>query len=471
MTAYSGYIGAMSDSLGNNGTGSSSLLSTLRQFRLRKRCSQQSPIPEQYPSQSNRGQNQTHDEPTVLGQNESDTVSPGTSELVLEGPGRNWNKSSVDKSRGSQSRDSNINLEQGPLISSGVKRKLPGQCRESRQPTQGALRKTVKKEKESSEDESSDEEGTKYMTDKEKSLKQIIEEFKGADVMALQDALVTCKWDVVETRAYLHKNPPRRMAPNPYRNAHLHIFPSSGSRHTRSDSDEERDVTPQEAATTRNEPPDKDATAGVSKHQVHNDPESCSSQRTVELVLVNEIKVEAVSDDEEQIDGDVHGMSSDTDESDKEIHHAHVKVEPCIDERNEEMQCAPVKVEPHIVMGFLENVSSDELVTVPVCQPKLEADEENRPRERWKTVTNQQTSEDMAGRNDDSEEFILPADHVPAHSSYSVEKQINPGDFVAVEIKENSNKVLMAASLYATALQQRMTDDRPRTRLRRVQPL
>lgn len=62
---------------------------------------------------------------------------------------------------------------------------------------------------------------------------------------ALQDALVTCKWDVCETRAYLLENPPRRMAPNPYRNAQFNIFPSSGSRDVDSDSEEEEEVTPQ----------------------------------------------------------------------------------------------------------------------------------------------------------------------------------------------------------------------------------
>ncbi|XP_037519700.2 uncharacterized protein LOC119396519 [Rhipicephalus sanguineus] len=315
------------------------------------------------------------------------------------------------------------------------------------------------------------------MTDKEKSLKQIIEEFKGADVMALQDALVTCKWDVCETRAYLQENPPRRMAPNPYRNAQFNIFPSSSSRDVDSDSEEEREPTPQEAVTTRNEPSTKNATRSVPEPQASADPDTCCSptccsQRTVELVPVSEMKVEVVSDEEEQIDGDVHGMTSDTDESDEETHRAPVKVEPCIDERNEEVKCALVKVEPRICMGFLNNASSDELVTVPICRPKLEAVEENGPDETWKTVTNQQVPEDVAERNDDGEEFILPTEDFPEHPSSSVEeKQINPGDFVAVEIKENSSKVLMAASLYATALQHRMSNDRQRTRLRRVQPL
>ncbi|KAL1417094.1 hypothetical protein MTO96_027150 [Rhipicephalus appendiculatus] len=469
----------MSNSLVNSGTGSSSLLSTLRQFRPRKRCLQQNSVTEQLQSHSNSSQNQTHGLPSVLGRNESATVSPGTSESSLKRPCRNIAKS-PDTSRGNQPRDSAVNSEQGPSTSTGVKRKLPEPCGKSRvsgQPAPSALKRTVKKEKESSEDESSDEEGTKYMTDKEKSLKQIIEEFKGADVMALQDALVTCKWDVCETRAYLQENPPRRMAPNPYRNAQFNIFPSSGSRNVDTDSEEEREPSPQEAVTTRNEPSGKNATRGVPKPQASTDPDTCCSptccsQRTVELVPVCEIKVEAVSDDEEQIDGDVHGMTSDTDESDEETDRTPVKVEPCIDERNEDVKCAPVKIEPRISMGLLNNASSDELVTIPVCRPKLEAVEENGPDETWTTVTNQQEPEDAAERNDDGEEFILPTEHATEQPSSSVEeKQINPGDFVAVEIKENSSKVLMAASLYATALQHRMSDDRQRTRLRRVQPL
>lgn len=469
----------MSNSLVNSGTGSSSLLSSLRQFRPRKRCLQQNAVTEQLPSQSNSGQNQTHGHPSVLGRNDNDTVSLGTSESSLKRPGLNVVKS-ADKSCGSKPRDSTVNSEQGSSTSSGVKRKLletSGKSRVSGQPASSALKRTVKKEKESSEDESSDEEGTKYMTDKEKSLKQIIEEFKGADVMALQDALVTCKWDVCETRAYLQENPPRRMAPNPYRNAQFNIFPSSSSRDVDFDSEEEGEPTPQEAVTTRNEPSAKNATHSVPEPQASADPDTCCSptccsQRTIELVPVSEMKVEVVSDEEEQIDGDVHGMTSDTDESDEETHRASVKVEPCIDERNEEVKCTPVKVEPRICMGFLNNASSDELVTVPVCRPKLEAVEENGPDETWKTVTNQEVPEDVAERNDDGEEFILPTEDFPEHPSSSAEeKQINPGDFVAVEIKENSSKVLMAASLYATALQHRMSNDRQRTRLRRVQPL
>lgn len=446
----------MSDSLVSSGTGSPSPLSTLRQFRLRKRCSQQSPATEQCPSQSNQGQNQTHGHPSALGRNENDIASPrGTRESALKRPGRDLVKS-AQKSHGIQPSGSKVGLEQSPSKSGGVKRKLSergGVSRGSGQPAQSALKKAIKKEEESSEEDSSDEEGTRYMTDKEKSLKQIIDEFKGADVMALQDALVKCKWDVCETRAYLLENPPRRMAPNPYRNAQFNIFPSSGTRDADSDSEEEGELTPQETVTTRNEPPAKDMTGGPPKPQAPSDTGSCNPQKTVELLPVNAIKVEVVSDEEEQIDGDVHGLTSDTDESDEEIRRA------------------PVKVEPRIITGFLDNASSDELVTVSVCQPKVEPVEENRPHETWRTATNQRTPEDMADRKDNSEEFILPTGHVPEHLPSSVEKQINPGDFVAVEIKESSSQVLMAASLYATALQQRLTDERERTRLRRVQPL
>ncbi|XP_054922148.1 uncharacterized protein [Dermacentor andersoni] len=446
----------MSDSLVSSGTGSSSPLSTLRQFRLRKRCSQQSPASEQCPSQSNEGQNQMHGHPSALGRNENDIASPcGTPESALKRPSRDLVKS-AQKTRGTRPSGSKVGLEQSSSTSIGVKRKLSecsGASRGSGQPAHSALKKTVKEEKESSEEDSSDDEDTKYMTDKEKSLKQIIEEFKEADVMALQDALVTCKWDVCETRAYLLENPPRRMAPNPYRNAQFNIFPSSGSRDVDSDSEEEEEVTPQETVITRNEPPMKNTTGGLPNPGAPSDTDLCNSQKTVELLPVNAIKVEVVSDDEEQIDGDVHGMTSDTDESDEEIDRK------------------PVKVEPHIITGFLDNASSDELVTISVCQPKVEAVEENRPHETWRTATSQQTPEDVAGRKGNNEEFILPTGHVPEHLPSSVEKQINPGDFVAVEIKESSSQVLMAASLYATALQQRLTDERERTRLRHVQPL
>ncbi|XP_037578084.1 uncharacterized protein LOC119460988 isoform X3 [Dermacentor silvarum] len=446
----------MSDSLVSSGTGSASPLSTLRQFRLRKRCSQHSPASKQCPSQRNQDQNQTHGHSSALGRNENDIASPGgTPESALNRPGRDLVKS-AQKSHGERPSGSKVGLELSPSTTSGVKRKLSecgGVSRGSGKPAQSASKKTIKEEKESSEEDSSDEEGTKYMTDKEKSLKQIIKEFKGADVMALQDALVTCKWDVCETRAYLLENPPRRMAPNPYRNAQFNIFPSSGSRDADSDSEEEGEVTPQETVTTRNEPPAKNTIGGLPKPQAPSDTDSCNSQKTVELLPANAIKVEAVSDNEEQIDGDVHGFTSDTDESDEEIHRT------------------PVKVEPHIITGYVDNASSDELVTISVCQPKVEAVEENEPRETWKTATNQRTPEDVAGRKDNNEEFILPTGHVPEHLPSSVEKQINPGDFVAVEIKESSSQVLMAASLYATALQQRLTDERERTRLRRVQPL
>ncbi|XP_070395041.1 SWI/SNF-related matrix-associated actin-dependent regulator of chromatin subfamily A containing DEAD/H box 1A-like isoform X1 [Dermacentor albipictus] len=385
-----------------------------------------------------------------------DIASPGgTSESALKRPGRDLVKS-AQKTRGIQPSGSKVGLKQSSSTSSRVKRKLSecsGTSRGSGQPAHSALKRTVKEEKESSDEDSSDDEDTKYMTDKEKSLKQIIEEFKGADVMALQDALVTCKWDVCETRAYLLENPPRRMAPNPYRNAQFNIFPSSRSRDVDSNSEEEGEVTPQETVITRNAPPMKNTTSGLPNPEAPSDTDLCNSQKTVELLPANAIKVEVVSDDEEQIDGDVHGMTSDTDESDEEIHRK------------------PVKVEPHIITGFLDNASSDELVTISVCQPKVEAVEENRPHETWKTATSQRTPEDVVGRKGNNEEFILPTGHVPEHLPSSVEKQINPGDFVAVEIKESSSQVLMAASLYATALQQRLTDERERTRLRHVQPL
>uniref|UniRef100_A0A224YUX9 CDK5RAP1-like protein n=1 Tax=Rhipicephalus zambeziensis TaxID=60191 RepID=A0A224YUX9_9ACAR len=76
--------------------------------------------------------------------------------------------------------------------------------------------------------------------------------------------------------------------------------------------------------------------------------------------------------------------------------------------------------------------------------------------------------EDMAGRNDNNVKVVFPKILVPEHPSSSVKKQIQPGDYVVVQIQDCSSQVLKGMPLYATSLQQYMAEEREQVRLRHV---
>lgn len=78
------------------------------------------------------------------------------------------------------------------------------------------------------------------------------------------------------------------------------------------------------------------------------------------------------------------------------------------------------------------------------------------------------SQEDMAGRNDNNIKVIFPKIPVPEQPSSAVKKQIQPGDYVVVQIQDCSSQVLKGVPLYATSLQQYMSEQREVMCLRHV---
>ncbi|XP_070395040.1 mitochondrial tRNA methylthiotransferase CDK5RAP1-like isoform X2 [Dermacentor albipictus] len=76
--------------------------------------------------------------------------------------------------------------------------------------------------------------------------------------------------------------------------------------------------------------------------------------------------------------------------------------------------------------------------------------------------------EDMVGRNDNNIRVVFPKILVPEHPSSSVKKQIQPGDYLVVQIQDCSSQVLKGVPLYATSLRQHMAEEREHVRLRHV---
>ncbi|KAL3194162.1 hypothetical protein MRX96_016302 [Rhipicephalus microplus] len=76
--------------------------------------------------------------------------------------------------------------------------------------------------------------------------------------------------------------------------------------------------------------------------------------------------------------------------------------------------------------------------------------------------------EDMVGRNDNNIKVVFPKILIPEHPSSSVKKQIQPGDYVVVQIQDCSSQVLKGMPLYATSLQEFMAEEREQVRLRHV---
>ncbi|XP_077540139.1 mitochondrial tRNA methylthiotransferase CDK5RAP1 [Haemaphysalis longicornis] len=72
------------------------------------------------------------------------------------------------------------------------------------------------------------------------------------------------------------------------------------------------------------------------------------------------------------------------------------------------------------------------------------------------------SSQDMAGRNDNNTKVIFPRTHVLEYLSSSVKREIQPGDYIVVEIQDCSSQVLKGVPLYITSLQEHMAAQRRR---------
>ncbi|XP_050026616.1 SWI/SNF-related matrix-associated actin-dependent regulator of chromatin subfamily A containing DEAD/H box 1B [Dermacentor andersoni] len=393
----------MSDSIVANGAGSPSLLNTLRQFRFQKKCAQQSPGLEPCSSSSDQCQNERHDVHGSPERNEDDMVVPETPESALK---RSGPDKSAEESPDIAASSSTADLEESPAVTNGVKRKrvLSSSSEDdagnssSGQHGLHAKKKTNQIEDDSSGEKDSEDECTRYMTDREKSLRQLIEEFRGADIMDLQDALVASKWNVVQARLYLVRNPPNRKACSPHRNARYKTVSSSSSKGVDFDGGEEREVTPKvklqtyvatktesavksSSATITESPvmsssaaitesPVKSSNAGLSKFKAFNDLKSRSSYKKVAQRPAKALKIDDVSDEEEYCNEDIYGSADDSENS------------------GEESNDTPAKIETkRAITEFFDNASFNELLAIPGCsRKKVEAVLENRPYETWKNL-------------------------------------------------------------------------------------
>lgn len=366
----------MSDSLVTNGTDSPSLLNTLRQFRFHKRCSQRNPDSEPRPSSSDKRQKQGFDCRSPPRRSEDDLVVPETPESALRKTGRDMALS--EESCDIQASCSTADTEESPLVPNGVKRKrvLSSSSEENEEARSGQLVQNAKKPNrvnDESSAEDSEDECTRYMTDRERSLKQLMSEFKSCDVMDIQDALAACKWDVTRARAYLLDNPPGSKGSSPHCNARFKTVSSSpGSKGVDFDSAEDREITPkvklQANIATKDEAPLKNSSGGLSKFKAFNELKSRKTKKKPHR-NAKAIKEENDSDDEEYCNEDVYGSGDDSEESDEEPD-------------------SPAKTEARLaITQFFNDASVNELLAVPGCSRKrAEAVVENRPYNSWKTL-------------------------------------------------------------------------------------
>lgn len=196
----------MSDLASTSGAGSPSLLSTLRQFRPRKRCLQQSttptiPLPNKCPERRS--------EPNPPPSQNKDTVTiPDAPEAASKKASRELAQSSRLECPNIQAPSSTSSLKESEVVGSGAKEKLvPSTAserdkrpKELQKPINITAKKTIKVEcgvKDSLVKH------TRYMTDRERSLKELRQEFKTTDIMNVLQALVACNWHVGQARTHL----------------------------------------------------------------------------------------------------------------------------------------------------------------------------------------------------------------------------------------------------------------------------
>lgn len=213
----------MSNLASTSGTGSPSLLNTLRQFRPRKRCLQQSatttaPLPDKCPV--------TNPPPS---QNKENTTLAEAPEPVLKKatPSKGLTQSSRLECQNIQTPQATNSLKESEVVGSGAKQiqvlsttsegdKRPNKepqkpvnipvsegdkrPKEPQQPINVPAKKTIKVEGSVKE---SLVKHTRYMTDRERSLKELRQEFKSTDIMNVLQALVACNWHVGQARTHL----------------------------------------------------------------------------------------------------------------------------------------------------------------------------------------------------------------------------------------------------------------------------
>ncbi|KAH7948170.1 SWI/SNF-related matrix-associated actin-dependent regulator of chromatin subfamily A containing DEAD/H box 1B [Rhipicephalus sanguineus] len=369
----------MSDSFVANGTGSPSLLNTLRQFRFQKKCSQQSPgLERRSPSSDQQGD--VHGSPE---RNEDEVVIPETpeSELKRSGPEKNA-EVSPDVTASCSTADLE---EESPVVTNGVRRKrvLSSSSEEDGGSSSSSKRRVLNAgrtnhvEDDSSRDKNSDDdECMRYMNDKEKGLRLLIDEFRAADIMDVQDALVACKWNVVKARMRLLGNPPGVKASSPHRNARYKTVSSSSSKGVEFDGAEEgKEASPkvnsqEKVATTTSESPVKSSSAGLSKFKAFNDLKSRGTQKKVSQRPAKALKIDDASDEEEYCNEDIYGSADDSEDS------------------GAEADDTPARAETkRAITEFFDNASFNELLAIPSCsRKKAEAIVENRPYETWKNL-------------------------------------------------------------------------------------
>lgn len=197
---------AMSDLASTSGAGSPSLVSTLRQFRPRKRCLQQSttpttPLPDKCP--------EPRSEPNPPpSQNKASVTIPGTPEPASKKASRELAQSTRLECPNVQAPCSTSGLKESEAVGSGVKQRpvLSTASEGDRRPKQlQQLSNITAKKAIKIEGGVTDSlvKHTRYMTDRERSLKELRQEFKTTDIMNVLQALVACNWHVGQARTQL----------------------------------------------------------------------------------------------------------------------------------------------------------------------------------------------------------------------------------------------------------------------------
>ncbi|KAL1417095.1 hypothetical protein MTO96_027151 [Rhipicephalus appendiculatus] len=275
--------------------------------------------------------------------NEDELVIPETpeSELKRSGPDKNA-EASPDVTASGSTADLE---EESQVVTNGARRKRVlsssseedgGSSSSSKRRALDTGRKTNHVEDDSSREKNSDDdECTRYMTDKEKGLRLLIEEFRGADIMDIQDALV--QWVEFDGEEETRASP-------------------------KGDS--------QEKVPATSDSPVKSTSAGLSKFKAFNDLKSRGTQKKVSQRPAKALKIDDASDEEEYCNEDIYGSADDSEDS------------------GAEADDTPARAETkRAITEFFDNASFNELLAIPSCsRKKAEAIVENRPYGTWKDL-------------------------------------------------------------------------------------
>lgn len=377
----------MSGHITANGTSSPSLLSSLRHFRFQKKFSQDSPIAETSDQDSiEMAEKQPSEEYDVieipetpeydLTQDDSQAESTAEEDAPCSAP---------------QGLNSTTDMDDSPLVvGNGVKRKrvLSSESEEDENNPRPPVREmpTPSPNNESSQEgeqerdlEDDDLDDYSYMTSKEKCLKQLMDRFKDADVMELQDVLVHCDWDLNKALARLEESPPSSKTSSPYRNSHFKTVSGLRGKGVTFDGSQEREITPKvklraEVVTKHGESsePGSSSKKTMSKFKAFNNLKSreagSNKKQGGSHKKRKQSKVADESDDDDYRNEDIYGSADDSDAS----------VE---DE-------TPAKAEARrAVTEFFDTATINELSAVSGCtKKKAEVIVQNRPYKTWKTL-------------------------------------------------------------------------------------